>query len=56
MLLVEKIEDLIKKDGLPIKAIILDSLMGHFRSEFSGRGTLADRQQKLNKHMHTLLK
>jgi DNA repair protein RadA len=56
MLLVEKIEDLIKKDGLPVKLIILDSLMGHFRSEFSGRGTLADRQQKLNKHMHTLLK
>ena len=56
MLLVEKVEDLIKKDGLPVKVIILDSLMGHFRSEFSGRGTLADRQQKLNKHMHSLLK
>ncbi len=56
MLLVEKIEDLIKKDGLPIKLIIVDSLMSHFRSEFVGRGTLADRQQKLNKHMHHLLK
>lgn len=56
MLLAEKVEDLIKKDGLPIKLIILDSLMGHFRSEFAGRGTLADRQQKLNKHLHALLK
>ncbi len=56
MLLAEKVEDLIKKDGLPVKLIILDSLMGHFRSEFSGRGTLADRQQKLNKHLHALLK
>jgi hypothetical protein len=30
--------------------------MSLFRSDFSGRGQLADRQQKLNKHMHTLLK
>ncbi len=56
MLLAEKVEDLIKKDNLPVKLIILDSLMGHFRSEFAGRGTLADRQQKLNKHLHALLK
>ncbi len=56
MLLAEKVEDLIKKDKLPVKLIIVDSLMGHFRSEFAGRGTLADRQQKLNKHMHALLK
>ena len=56
MLLAEKVEDLIKKDGLPIKLIILDSLMGHFRSEFAGRGTLANKQQKLNKHLHALLK
>ena len=55
MLLVSKIEELIKQ-GIPIKLVIVDSLMGHFRSEFVGRGTLADRQQKLNKHMHDLLK
>jgi len=29
-------------------------LTAHFRAEFVGRGTLADRQQKLNKHMHVL--
>jgi DNA repair protein RadA len=56
MLLAEKVEDLIKKDGLPIKLVIVDSLMGHFRSDFVGRGMLADRQQKLNKHIHALLK
>ena len=56
ILLVEKIEDLIKKDNLPIRLVIVDSLMSHFRSDFQGRGMLADRQQKLNKHMHDLLK
>ena len=56
MLLAEKIEDLIKKQGLNVKVVIIDSLTAHFRAEFIGRGTLADRQQKLNKHMHVLLK
>lgn len=56
MLLAEKSEDLIKNEGLPIKLIIIDSLMSHFRADFSGRGQLADRQQKLNKHMHVLMK
>ena len=56
MLLAEKVEDLIVKKKLPIKLVIVDSLMSHFRSEFIGRGTLADRQQKLNKHMHVLLR
>ena len=56
MLLAEKIEDLIKKHGLNIKLVIVDSLTAHFRAEFIGRGTLADRQQKINKHMHVLLK
>jgi DNA repair protein RadA len=55
MLLVEKVEDLIK-DGTNVKIIIVDSLTAHFRAEFVGRGTLADRQQKLNKHMHMLAK
>ncbi len=56
MLLAEKIEDLIKKKGLNVKLVVIDSLTAHFRAEFIGRGTLADRQQKLNKHMHVLLK
>lgn len=56
MLLAEKIEDLIKKQGLNVKFVVIDSLTAHFRAEFIGRGTLADRQQKLNKHMHILMK
>lgn len=55
-LLAEKVEDLIKKQGLPVKLVIVDSLTAHFRAEFIGRGTLADRQQKINKHMHSLMK
>ncbi|MBI5391268.1 DNA repair and recombination protein RadA [Candidatus Woesearchaeota archaeon] len=56
MLLAEKVEDMIKKEGWNVKLIIVDSLTAHFRAEFVGRGTLADRQQKLNKHMHVLSK
>ncbi|MBI2143231.1 DNA repair and recombination protein RadA [Candidatus Woesearchaeota archaeon] len=56
MLLAEKIDDLIKKQGLNVKLVVVDSLTAHFRAEFIGRGTLADRQQKINKHMHTLMR
>ena len=56
MLLAEKVEDLIKKQGFNVKLVVVDSLTAHFRAEFIGRGTLADRQQKLNKHLHTLAK
>jgi len=54
MLLAEKSEDLLKEDNY--KLIVVDSLTSHFRADFSGRGQLADRQQKLNKHMHTLMR
>lgn len=54
MLLAEKAEDLLKTGEY--KLVIVDSLTAHFRAEFIGRGTLSERQQKLNKHMHQLLK
>lgn len=54
MLLTEKAEELIKENN--VKLIVIDSLTAHFRADFTGRGQLADRQQKLNKHMHTLMK
>jgi len=54
MLLCEKAEDLLKTGEY--KLLIVDSLTAHFRAEFIGRGTLSERQQKLNKHMHQLLK
>ncbi len=55
ILLIEKISELIK-NGEPIRIVIVDSLTAHFRAEFSGRGMLADRQQKLNKYLHNLMK
>ena len=39
-----------------IGLVVVDSLIAHFRAEYVGRGTLATRQQKLNQHIHTLLK
>ena len=55
ILLLDKISELIK-NGEPIKLVIIDSLTAHFRAEFSGRGQLADRQQRLNKYLHQLMK
>ena len=54
MLLVEKAEDIVKKEG--IKLIVVDSLTSQFRADYIGRGALADRQQKLNRHLHVLQK
>lgn len=54
MLLVEKVIEMAKEK--PGGLLIVDSLTAHFRAEYVGRGALADRQQKLNKHMHDLLK
>lgn len=56
MLLVEKVDSLINEQGHKVRLIVVDSLTSHFRAEFIGRGTLAERQQKLNRHMHTLAK
>jgi DNA repair protein RadA len=52
MLLAEKVNDLVEE--FPVKLLVIDSLTGHFRAEYIGRGALADRQQKLNKHLHDL--
>ncbi len=54
MLLADKSDEMIKQKK--IKLVIVDSLMAQFRSEYVGRGTLAARQQKLNKHLRTLMK
>lgn len=39
-----------------IKLIVVDSVISHFRSEYPGREALAMRQQKLNRHIHQLLR
>ena len=59
ILLVEKAGELaeeLKNTEKPIRLMIIDSATAHFRSEYVGRGTLADRQQKINKHLHDALK
>ncbi len=55
MMLVDKAEELMQDDE-NYRLMIIDSLTSHVRAEFIGRGTLADRQQKLNKHMHVIMR
>ncbi|MFX1499680.1 MAG: DNA repair and recombination protein RadA [Promethearchaeota archaeon] len=54
IVLIKEAANLIKEKN--IKLIIVDSLIGHFRSEYIGRGTLATRQQTINSHLHDLLR
>ncbi len=54
ILLVNRASKLVEDEG--IKLIIIDSLISHFRGEYIGRESLAERQQKLNKHIHDLLR
>jgi len=54
MFLLENADKVIKENN--IKLIIIDSLTAHFRSEYIGRESLAERQQKLNQHMHKLIR
>lgn len=54
MFLLENADKVIKENN--VKLIIIDSLTAHFRSEYIGRETLASRQQKLNKHMHRIIR
>ena len=59
MLLIETSRELaeeLKAAGKPVKLVVVDSLTGLFRSEYAGRGSLAERQQKLNRHMHDIFK
>lgn len=54
MFLLENADKIIKENN--IRLIVVDSLTAHFRSEYLGREMLAERQQKLNKHMHRLIR
>ena len=54
ILILEKADKIIQQNN--IKLIIVDSLTAHFRSEYLGREMLAERQQKLNNHMHRLVR
>lgn len=52
MVITDKIDELIKEKN--IKLLIVDSVTSNFRADFTGRGELAMRQQKLNRHLHKL--
>ena len=39
-----------------IKLLVVDSILSHFRSEYIGRESLSERQQRLNSHLHKLLR
>jgi DNA repair protein RadA len=54
MLILEEASSLINENN--IKLLISDSAVGLFRAEYLGRGTLATRQQKLNKFVHLLVR
>jgi len=54
MSLIEYVKRLAVKEN--IKLVIVDSIVAHFRAEFPGRENLAERQQKLNKHIADLLR
>jgi DNA repair protein RadA len=52
IVLTERAGELIKENN--IKLLVVDSVTSLFRSDYLGRGELAPRQQKLNRHLHTL--
>ncbi|WP_458208478.1 DNA repair and recombination protein RadA [Haladaptatus sp. NG-SE-30] len=57
MLLAEKAQELAgehEESEWPVRLVCVDSLTAHFRAEYVGRGQLAERQQKLNKHLHDI--
>jgi DNA repair protein RadA len=54
ILLTEEAKGMVSEKN--IKLIIVDSLTAMFRTDYMGRGELAPRQQRLNRHIHTLQK
>jgi DNA repair protein RadA len=54
MFLLENADKVVKDNN--IRLIVVDSLTGHFRSEYIGRENLATRQQRLNQHMHKIIR
>jgi DNA repair protein RadA len=52
MILAEKVGEMVKEKN--IKLVIVDSVTSNFRADYTGRGELSARQQKLNRHLHTL--
>ncbi|MEW6603425.1 MAG: DNA repair and recombination protein RadA [Thermoproteota archaeon] len=53
-LIIEEAGGIVEENN--IKLIIVDSAVAHYRAEFLGRATLSERQQRLNKFMHILVR
>jgi DNA repair protein RadA len=53
-LIVEEAGSVIEENNA--RLIIVDSAVAHYRAEFIGRATLSERQQRLNKFMHILVR
>lgn len=54
LMMVKKAKELVeefREDEFPVGLLIVDSIIGHFRAEYIGRGKLAPRQQKLTQHI-----
>lgn len=53
-LILDEVGKMIEK--INARLLIIDSAVAHYRAEFLGRGTLAERQQRLNRFMHMLMR
>lgn len=53
-LLVRQLSSIVREHG--IKLVVVDSVISLHRAEFTGRSTLAERQQRLNGILHALLR
>ena len=53
-LIIEEAGSIIEDNN--VKLVIVDSAVAHYRAEFLGRATLSERQQRLNKFMHILVR
>jgi DNA repair protein RadA len=53
-LIIEEAGPIIQDNG--VRLLVVDSAVAHYRAEFLGRATLSDRQQRLNKFMHILVR
>jgi len=53
-LILEEASKMIQENN--IKLLVVDSAVGLFRAEYLGRGTLSERQQRLNKFVHLLVR
>ena len=54
ILITTKAEQMLRRENIGL--VVVDSVISHFRGEYTGRETLAERQQKLNKYLHLLLR